>query len=428
MPAEADAIEREKWLSAGSEITTMLLQGLPEDEVLEHIVTVAREIAHADGAALILPGLKNELIVEIVRGWGTEDILGLAMPHDGVAWTALRTGMPKNIPSLADAKAIAVPEMRKYGPALYAPMGTSEKPVGVLVLLRKVGQESFIAKDMERASTFADQAALALVVSEARQTQDMGKLVEERERIARDLHDLAIQQLFATGMQLEVVRRRAARGLDKAGLIAILDEALDNIDNSVREIRSIVHSLRDPDAATGLVERLRREASLARTGLGFAPSLVIMLDDRAIGALDQDEQVIDGLVSKHLTDDVLAVCREGLANAARHAQAQSVAVRVTVTTPAMSHDGIGRVDVEVEDDGIGLQFVSGRKSGTWNISARARQYGGEYSLENSPTGHGALLKWNAPLKSARLEEQEAISSHHAEIGGSELPDEWKFSH
>lgn len=425
IPAEADAIEREKWLSAGSEITTMLLQGQPEEDVLEHIVTVAREIAHADAALLILPGLKGELVVEIVRGWGTEDLLGLSMPRDGVAWTALRTGRARNIPSLATARSIAVPEMRRYGPALYAPMGTTEKPVGVLVLLRKVGQESFISKDQERASTFADQAALALVISEARQTKDMGKLVEERERIARDLHDLAIQQLFATGMQLEVVRRRAARGLDKAGLIAILDEALDNIDNSVREIRSIVHSLRDPDAATGLVERLRRETSLARTGLGFAPSLVITLDDRSLGVLDQDEQVIDDLVNRFLTDDVLAVCREGLANAARHAQAQSVAVRVAVTSPQMSEDGIGRVDVEVEDDGIGLQFVSGRKSGTWNIAARARQHGGDYVLENSPSGQGAILRWNAPLRSNRTIEQEALGAEAA-IDAADLPEEWKF--
>lgn len=410
MPAEADAIEREKWLSAGAEITTMLLQGSPEEEVLERIVTIAREIADADAAALVLPGLKGELIVEIVKGWGADELLGVTMPRDGLSWTALRTGKARIIPSLANERNIITPQLRKYGPALYAPMGTPEKPVGVLVLLRRESQESFISKDLTRASTFADQAALALVISEARQAQDMGKLVEERERIARDLHDLAIQQLFATGMQLEVVRRRAARGLDKAGLIAILDEALDNIDNSVREIRSIVHSLRDPDAATGLVERLRRESALARTGLGFAPSLVITLDGRDIGAFDEDEQTIDDLVSKHLTDDVLAVCREGLANAARHAQAQSVQIRVAVTSPISLGDGVGKVDVQVEDDGIGLKFVSGRKSGTWNIAARARQYGGDYSLDNAPSGRGALLQWSAPLKAQRSEGTLSIGS------------------
>ncbi|WP_051196976.1 GAF domain-containing sensor histidine kinase [Jonesia quinghaiensis] len=403
LPSEADAIEREKWLSAGSEITTMLLQGSPEEDVLEHIVTVARDIADADTAGLVLPGLRGELVMEIVRGWNAEDLLGLVMPREGLSWTALRTGKAKIVPSLSKARNLSHPEMRRFGPALYAPMGTPEKPVGVLVLLRKVGEESFITKDLERASSFADQAALALVLSEARQAQDLGKLVEERERIARDLHDLAIQQLFATGMQLEVVRRRAARGLDKAGLISILDEALDNIDNSVREIRSIVHSLRDPDAATGIVERLRRESALARTGLGFAPSLVISLDDRDLGALDAAEDTIDEMISKSLSDDVLAVCREGLANSARHAQAQSVSVRVYFHSPT-SPETAGRVDVEVEDDGIGLKDVSGRKSGTWNLAARARQHGGSYTLENSPTGRGAILRWTAPIGGARMSE------------------------
>lgn len=398
-PREADAVERERWLSAGAHITTMLLSGSPEEDVLDHIVSVAREISDADAAALVLPGLKGELVMEIVRGWGADQLLGLNMPRTGLSWTALETGRGRLVPSLQSARNLQLPPMRRYGPALYAPMGTPDKPVGVLVLLRKIGEESFISKDLERASTFADQAALALVLSEARQAQGLTKLVEERERIARDLHDLAIQQLFATGMQLETVRRRAARGLDKASLIAILDEALDNVDNSVREIRSIVHSLRDPDAATGVIERLRRESSLARTGLGFAPSLVISLDDRSLGAIDDDEETIDQKVSQALADDILAVVREGLANAARHAQASSVSVRVTVTGGDRYDDTPGTVTVEVEDDGVGLGTPSGRKSGTWNVMARARQHGGTSSIENAPSGRGTLLTWTAPLSS-----------------------------
>lgn len=148
LPSEADAIEREKWLSAGSEITTMLLQGSPEEDVLEHIVTVARDIADAETAGLVLPGLRGELVMEIVHGWNAHELLGLVMPREGLSWTALRTGKAKIIPSLAKARNLSHPEMRKFGPALYAPMGTTEKPVGVLVLLRKVGEESFITKDL----------------------------------------------------------------------------------------------------------------------------------------------------------------------------------------------------------------------------------------------------------------------------------------
>src|SRR5659263_79095 len=124
--------------------------------------------------------------------------------------------------------------------------------------------------------------------------------------------------------------------------------ALDNVDASVRQIRQIVYALRDPDAANGIVERLRREASLARTGLGFAPSFVVTLDGETVPDGDYIEaDQIDARIGPDLTDDVVAVVREGLANAARHAQASSVAVRVIVKGQGPT----GPVIVAVADDG-----------------------------------------------------------------------------
>ncbi|GAA2529418.1 GAF domain-containing sensor histidine kinase [Rarobacter incanus] len=389
--ADYEAATRERWISAGAEITTMLLQGADEEDVLEHIVNVAMEIGSADTAALILPGLQGELTAEIVHGNGAGNLLGLVMPREGMSWNALRTGEGHLVDSLAAKPDLHTEALRAYGPALYAPMGTAEQPVGVLLLMRSVGGHVFDAADLRRAQSFAKQAALALVLADARQAQAQARLVEERERIARDLHDLAIQQLFATGMQLEVVRRRAGRGLDKAGLIAIVDEALTSVDSSVREIRSVVRSLRDPDAASGVVERLRRESSLARTGLGFAPSLLITLDGRSVGDDAEDEELFDSVIVGALADDVVAVVREGLANAARHAQASSVSARISLSTQG------GGVTVEVEDDGIGLGNVSGRKSGTWNLAARARQHAGESVVRDAPSGHGTLLHWHAPV-------------------------------
>jgi signal transduction histidine kinase len=194
-------------------------------------------------------------------------------------------------------------------------------------------------------------------------------------------------------MQLETVRRRAARGVDPTELASIVDEALDNVDGSVRQIRQIVHELRDPDAASGLVERLRREASLARTGLGFAPSFVVSLDGEALGDGGIEEDRLDERVGPALTADVVAVVREGLANAARHAHAASVTVRVSVrgTGPR------GVVLVEVQDDGAGLPQRRERSSGTGNLASRARQHGGTFSLGVPPDGRGTLLTWEAPL-------------------------------
>jgi len=392
----ADAGRREHWLQAGQQITTMLLEGAEEEEALKQIATTAREIAGADTSALVLPGLGGELVMEIVDGHAREMLLGLTMPRGGRSWAAFTSDVGEVVPSLAAARRLGLPPMRQFGPALYAPLRTAGHNVGVLVLLRRVGSPPFVQSDLVTSQLFAAQAALAFVLAEARHAQDVAALLDERERIARDLHDLAIQQLFATGMQLETVRRRAARGVDPAELTSIIEEALDNVDSTVRQIRAIVHALRDPDAATSLVERLRRESSLARTGLGFAPSLVISFEDRVVDSA-QDEQGdvdrIDDVVGADLADDVVAVAREGLANAARHAHSSSVAVRVAVSGSGPT----GTVEIEVEDDGAGLSVARDRNSGTQNLAARARRHGGTFSLGTPPSGRGTLLSWQAPL-------------------------------
>lgn len=411
----AESERREHWLRAGQEITTMLLSGAEEEEVLAQIASSSRQVAGADTAALVLPGLGDDWVMEIVDGLGADQLIGTVMPPDGRARTVLRDGNGLVVDSLSRARAMRVDAMRQFGPALYAPMQADGRGVGVLVLLRRSGSAPFGPSDLATAESYAAQAALALVLAEARHAQDVAALLDERERIARDLHDLAIQQLFATGMQLETVRRRAARGVDPSELTGIVEDALDNVDSTVRQIRSIVHALRDPDARAPLAERLRREASLARTGLGFAPGLVITVDGRVLDsdeALEGDAGSIDDRTGEDLADDVVAVVREGLANAARHARATAVTVRVEVLEDGTRADGDpvppgGEVVVEVEDDGAGLPPERDRRSGTDNLAARARRHGGSFSLGTPAEGRGTLLCWRAPLSPARASEHAA---------------------
>jgi signal transduction histidine kinase len=393
----AESERREHWLRAGQQITTMLLSGAEQEDVLTQIAVSSRQVAGADTAALVLPGIGDQWVMEIVDGVGADELMGTVMPPDGRARTVLRDGNGLVVDSLSRARAMRVEAMRQFGPALYAPMQGNGQGVGVLILLRKVGSAPFGPSDLATAETYAAQAALALVLAEARHAQDVAALLDERERIARDLHDLAIQQLFATGMQLETVRRRAARGVDPTELTGIVEDALDNVDSTVRQIRSIVHALRDPDASAPLAERLRREASLARTGLGFAPSLLVTVDGRVldtVDALDGDAGSLDDRVGEDMADDVVAVVREGLANAARHAQATAVTVRVDLAGDGPS----GSVTVEVEDDGAGLPPERDRKSGTDNLAARARRHGGTFTLGTTAVGRGTLLTWTAPLR------------------------------
>ncbi len=394
--AYSSARDRERWLRVEQEITTTLLSGAEEEEVLEMIAARVREVADADAAIIVLPSLADRWVMEIVAGEDADEFIGTVMPADGRAMTVLRDGQGVIVDSLSRSQVMRVAAMRRFGPALYAPMQAKGRGIGVLILLRNEDRTPFVANDLTTAESFAGHAALALVLAEARHAEDVAALLDERARIARDLHDLAIQQLFATGMQLESARSAVRTGQHTSvKLAAVLEAALAGVDDSVRQIRSIVHSLRDPDANVALVERLRRETSLARSGLGFAPSLLIELDGRLCGEDDDTtvSEAIDARVDTDLADDVVAVVREGMANAARHARASSVYVNVSIT----GHGPNGRVHVAVEDDGSGVNPRSTRRSGLDNLAARARRHGGWCHLSPAASQSGSLLEWEAPL-------------------------------
>ncbi len=391
------ARDRERWLRVEQEITTTLLSGAEEEEALEMIAARVRQVANADTAIIVLPSLGDTWVMEIVDGEGADEFIGTVMPADGRAMTVLREGQGTIIDSLSRTRVLRIPPMRRFGPALYAPMQAKGRGIGVLILLRREDRPPFVQSDLKTAESFAGQAALALVLAEARHAQDIAALLDERARIARDLHDLAIQQLFATGMQLEAARNAARAGRhEPVKLTALLEAALASVDDSVRQIRTIVRSLRDPDENVSLVERLRREASLARTGLGFAPSLLVDVDGEPCGSSQENPEaaeVIDARIDADLADDVVAVVREGMANSARHARASSVRVQVSVTGSGPR----GSVVVTVEDDGSGVPATSTRRSGLDNLDTRARRHGGSCSMRPGPDGTGSLLTWQAPL-------------------------------
>lgn len=399
----ADARDRERWVAVSQEITTSLLSGSDEEEALELIAARVREVARADAALIVLPSVGDTWVCEIADGETTGDIIGAVFPPEGRARTVLANGVGMIVDSMSRARSMRVPQLGRYGPALYAPMMAQGRGLGVLILLRLQGGEEFTSAELEAGEAVAAQAAVALELAAARHAQDLSALLEERQRISRDLHDLAIQQLFATGMQLEAVRVQAAANPETAWMADSLEQALGSVDDSVKQIRAIVHSLREPDAAVGLVERLRREASLARTGLSFAPSLVISVDGALVRDGDEDltgsslgpspAELIDARVDDDIADDVVAVVREGLANAARHAHASSVQLRVAVRGAGIT----GRVSVEVEDDGVGVDRSSTRRSGLDNLAVRARRHGGTFSLARTDSGTGTLLSWQVPL-------------------------------
>ena len=428
-----EARDRERWMAVSQELTTLLLSGAEEDDALTLIARRVQEVAHADTAALVLPGVGRTWVCEIAAGAHSAGLIGTLFPPEGRALTTLAHQTGLTVDSLAEAWGthdLLVPELASFGPALYAPMIHRGRGVGVMLLLRAQGAAPFTDQDLEIAELVAGQATMAFELADAQHAEEMATLLDERARIGRDLHDLAIQQLFATGMQISAARDRlcaedADGSVDLVAVRGALESSLEAIDDSVRQIRSIVRSLRDRDEDVSVVERLRREASLARTSLGFAPSLILTVDGRGLaqaGREEEDEliEAIDAAVETDIADDMVAVVREGLSNVARHAKASSVTVDVKIEGvlpggsslllagdgPASGNaepfHGVPVVEVVCRDDGVGVDPSVRRRSGTANMAERARRHAGTFVIgpraRSDGDRRGTCFTWRVPLE------------------------------
>ena len=228
---------------------------------------------------------------------------------------------------------------------------------------------------MEELSAFAAQATLGLEVAERRRDAEKLVVFEDRDRIARDLHDLVIQRLFATGMQLE----SAARLVDRPEAASRVRRAVDDLDTTIREIRSTIYALTaKPDDERGSLRgRLFEVVDAGTEQLGFTPAV------RLSG-------LVDTSVPPEVAEHLLAVLREALSNAARHADASRVEVVLEVGDT---------LHLTVRDNGRGMPPEAGRRSGLANLAARAQAVNGRFEVTISPGG-GAELLWTADLRMA----------------------------
>ncbi len=394
----ADARRRARWIRASQQLTTSMLEGADEEEGLTLIAQTVREVSQADTAIIVLPSVKDTWAAEITDGHHADRLLGVMFPPEGRAMSVLNEGTGMIVDSLARAQTMRIPEFTEFGPALYAPLRGRGKPAGVLILLRLPGKPEFDYSELDLAESLAAQAALALELASARHAEDVASLLDERDRIGRDLHDFAIQQLFAAGMQLDATKQKVSEEqLEVSEVIHALDLSLASIDEAVRQIRAIVHNLREPDSNVGLVERIRRESSLSRSFLGFAPSLLISVDGQAVNEQAESEdclvELVDSRVDDSRSDDAVAVVREGLSNIARHAHATAGAVSVDLHGDTNS----GSLTVSIADDGVGIDPEHTRNSGLANMAERARLNGGTFTLGTGLEGKGTRITWRVPL-------------------------------
>ena len=388
----AESQNRARWLTASQHIVSSLLEGTDEDEALEVIAHEMRVAARADVAMIILPSIQDSWISEIVDADDparVHELVGLSFPKEGRARTVIREQSGVVVDSMQRLRTIRVPELRQFGSALYSPLISQGVGLGVILLLRYPSTAEFNLHDLTMAESVAKQATIAIRLAEARQAQALAAELDERARISRDLHDLAIQQLFASGMHITAIREEmSSRGLGE-DVTGALDAAISAIDDSVKQIRHIVHSLRDDGSSAAIVSRLQHETSVARQALGFAPSLLLTWNGSDVAECDY--HLIDDAVGSDIADDVVAVVREGLSNAARHAKASSVSVKVDASPD--------EIVVRVLDDGAGIAQALARRSGLSNLAARARRHHGTFAIEPRGDGHsGTLLTWCANLR------------------------------
>ncbi|MER5915645.1 GAF domain-containing protein [Streptomyces sp. NPDC001982] len=373
----AESRLRERWLQANSEITHSLMSGAGRAEVLGLIAERAREITGAALAVVAMPMVDTaSLAVELALGQEAEALRGLVLPVDGsligeafsraAAVTSADLALDKRFPA-------GTPRFAGLGPGVAVPVGTGEGGVrGVVLLVREAGQIPFTDKETEPLQVFSAQAAIAMELAERRQDAEQIAVLEDRDRIARDLHDLAIQRLFATGMTLQ----SAGRFIEHAEASERVLRAVDDLDETIKIIRSTIFGLRarEGTAGTGLRARVVRIAGEAASVLGFAPSV------RMEGLIDTD-------VPREIADHTVAVLSEALTNIARHAHAGRAEV-------ALITDG-RELRLSVTDDGVGMP-PDGRRSGLRNIAERAQQLGGKLEL-STPEGGGTALVWCVPV-------------------------------
>jgi signal transduction histidine kinase len=362
---------RQRWLEATAEITNLLVGEVQRTAALQLVASRARDVADAELAAVMLYDEdSDEVTVEVVATAAGDDeghgLRGTVLP---VADTALGDALGGGRPVIVEDLGKVAGWPRSTGAAALVPLAASGVVLGLLAVAHGRGGPSVDDSDVRLLTTFAGQAALALERARAQEEREMLVVLEDRERIARDLHDVVIQRLFATGLQLQTAARLAV----KPEVAQRIGAAVDDLDTTIRDIRSAIFELRTPAAAT-LRADIRATVDAAAASLGLRPELVL-------------DGPIDSAVPEEVRPDLLAALRESLSNVVKHARASAVEVRVTASGDALR--------LVITDNGVGTGAYDER-SGLANMRERAGRHGGEFRVEPiEPTG--TRVEWSVPL-------------------------------
>ena len=371
----AEARRQQQWLRANAEVMQRLLSGDDPADVLALVTRLALEMAGADLVVLALPtGGGDQLMIEHAAGAGAAEARGLVFPVKGSAsGLVMATGKALPVADFSNDGRVATVTRERLGlgPAVVVPLGPPGDVRGVLTTGRRRGALPLSPAAVELLITFAAQAGIGLELAEHRREAQRVALYADRDRIARDLHDLVIQRLFATGMSLQ----GATALIAEPDAELRVHQAVDALDDTIRDIRSAIFTLqsRSSTKQPGVRTRIAVVVEEMTALIGFAPSL--RMDGR-----------LESRVPAEIVDHMLVVLREALSNAARHAGATRVHVGVQAGRDLV---------LQVRDNGEGIKSTD-RRSGLANLAERAAELGGK--LRTGPAdGGGTELEWRVPL-------------------------------
>jgi signal transduction histidine kinase len=365
---------RRRWLDAVSEVRAALLDDPCQDEAMRLITEQIASLTKADAAWLLLgPDPRDgSYTVAAQIGSGLHDTVG----------TRLRPSTSTVLQAVEAAGAVVSVDVTglayhgrddhiAWGPSIGIPLRGARAEDAVVIVRRHAGAPPFDESIAPLVTAFADQATGALDQAAKQRLARQVDVYEDRDRIARDLHDLVIQRVFAAGLALQAVLPRVSDIEARRRVQNVIEQ----LDGTVRDIRTTIFDLHTTDSGEhgGSLRRRVLDVVMEESGDALQPTV------RMSGA-------VDSLVTGDLAADVEAVVREAVSNVARHAGAAHVTLTLDVADD---------VTVEVVDDGAGID-VRAARSGLRNLEERARDRGGALTVEPLPHG-GTQLRWCAPL-------------------------------
>ena len=361
---------RQRWAQASAEIMSSLVAGTTE-EALDLLAERVLDLADADLTCVVVPRADDDLVIAAAAGVNADSLpQSVYSRSESLVGDVLATG--EATVATQAIRRILVPHVDPaLGSTLLVPLEGRDGVRGVLVASRLALRQHFTAGELATAVEFAGHASVALELGQARREASQFALLEDRARIARDLHDHVIQRLFAAGLGLEATLGR----IDDPSVVRDIAREVDALDAAIAEIRTAIFAFSAPRSPSGPGLRHRVIDMIGELGHLFPQSPRLTFS----GALDL-------VADDTLADDVVATVREGLSNAARHAQARQVDVSISLVD--------SRVIVTVADDGEGVASDASFR-GLNNLRDRAERRGGALDLlPRAP--RGTLLRWSAP--------------------------------